>query len=393
MRLLFVKTGLAWPRASGQDVHGFYMMKALGELGHDVALATVARPSRAAVEGLRLELEQSLGALDAHGESGAPLTWLQDRFRSYYGIDQKSIDGLSRTADMFRADAVIAVGLEVLPYLAGIRGRVRVWYAADEWVWHHLSLCRFDQPQSWGNLKVAAVKGLYERAYAQVVDRAWVVSDSERRAMRWLAGVRAVDTIPNGVDGTHFAPRRSEEIPESAIFWGRLDFGPNIQALEWFCRRIWPAIRLEAPDARFTIVGFNPGAEVRSLALEGEGITLKADVTDLRAEAGRHAVVVLPFVSGGGIKNKLLEAASLGKPIVCSRRACNGLRRGPWPVIQANSVDDWTAAVVGLWGDAERRRRLGDDAREWVLTHHDWSSAARTAIAGLEQSVAGRAMR
>lgn len=61
--------------------------------------------------------------------------------------------------------------------------------------------------------------------------------------------------------------------------------------------------------------------------------------------------------------------------------------------MQANSVDDWTDAIFALWGDAERRRRLGENARQWVLTHHDWSMAARTAIAGLEQSVAGKAMR
>jgi hypothetical protein len=39
MRLLFVKHSLAWPRSSGHDVHTFHMMKACGEMGHDVFLA------------------------------------------------------------------------------------------------------------------------------------------------------------------------------------------------------------------------------------------------------------------------------------------------------------------------------------------------------------------
>ena len=55
MRLLFVKETLAWPRSSGHDVHCFHMMHALGELGHQVALATVRLPSPEATQGLRLE--------------------------------------------------------------------------------------------------------------------------------------------------------------------------------------------------------------------------------------------------------------------------------------------------------------------------------------------------
>src|SRR5690606_11188209 len=115
-------------------------------------------------------------------------------------------------------------------------GAVRVWYAADEWVWHHLTQLRPGAPRTWGELRQAALKGAYERAHAGVVDRAWVVSETEARAMRWLAGMRTVDVLPNGVDASYYAPvAREREIPHSAIFWGRLDFGPNVQALEWFC--------------------------------------------------------------------------------------------------------------------------------------------------------------
>src|SRR5262249_12513757 len=147
---------------------------------------------------------------------------------------------------------------------------------------------------------------------------------ADRRAMRWVAGVRRLDVVPNGVDADHFCPLEVAAEPASCTFWGRLDFGPNVQALEWFCRKVWPEIRRRRPDARFVVYGFQPTAPV--LALTGrDGIELIPDLPDLRGEVARHAVVVLPFVSGGGIKNKLLEAASMGKAILCSPRACTGL--------------------------------------------------------------------
>jgi glycosyltransferase involved in cell wall biosynthesis len=176
----------------------------------------------------------------------------------------------------------------------------------------------------------------------------------------------------------------------SCTFWGRLDFGPTVLALEWFCHRAWPAVRKAAPDARFTIYGFRPTEAVQSL-VGRDGIELVADLPDLRDEVAGHAVVVLPFVSGGGIKNKLLEAAAMGKAIVCSARACGGLKLGSAPPLQiAASAGQWVRHLLALWAEPAARARLGTAARHWVMEQHTWEAAARTALAGLAAGEEGR---
>jgi glycosyltransferase involved in cell wall biosynthesis len=165
------------------------------------------------------------------------------------------------------------------------------------------------------------------------------------------------------------------------VFWGRLDFGPNIQGLEWFCRQVWPLVRQQRPDAQFTIIGFDPGLEVRSLATQ-PGISLLPDVENLADEVARHSVVALPFVSGGGIKNKLLEAAAMGKAIVSTPRGLLGLV-GVAPVAEATGAQEFAAAIVRLCSDDAARRQAGADLREWVKRHHDWSTVATAALAGL----------
>jgi len=380
MRFLFVKHSLAWPRTSGHDVHGFYMMKALASLGAEVSLATVRAPCAEALDGFRPAALHQLSEEERNGRTPLGLTWLQERYRRYWGIRTEAIASVGSAAEAGRADAVVAVGLDVLPYLAGVGRARRIWYAADEWVHHHVSQMKILDRASWGHLHEAAVKGAYERAYARCVDRAWVVSEQERRAMRWLGGVRVSDVVPNGVDSEYFAPDGGPEMERSAVFWGRLDFGPNIQALEWFCHNVWPLVRSRVPDARFTAIGMNPCTRVQTLGRLA-GISLLANLEDLRSEARRGAVVVLPFVSGGGIKNKLLEAASLEKAIVCSPRACGGLRPGA-PVITHSTrcPELWAETIVTLWGNADRRRHLGAAARAWVLANHSWQAAARTVL-------------
>lgn len=385
MRFLFVKPKFAWPRSSGHDVHCYHLMRALAGRGHQLALATVAPPPGEAIAGLPLDGRHTLGEYD-RDQCRSPLTGLAERYRSYWGIPPGRVAAVAQFAEEFRADSVVVVGLDVLPYLGWVHGPLRIWYAGDEWVWHHLSQIRLCDRSTWANLREAAVKGLYERAFAPMMDRVWVVTEADGQAMRRVVGARDIVAVPNGVDSDHFLPVDGPESDHSCVFWGRLDFGPNIQAIEWFCRWVWPSVRRRVSDATFTIIGFNPTDTVRALAGR-DGVSLIADLPDLRDEIGRHAVVVLPFVSGGGIKNKLLEAAAMARPILVSPKGASGLHEADRaPLVCARSAAEWVRELIALWNDPHRRRRLGTDARRWVVAHHSWDSAGEAALAGLEEA-------
>ncbi len=386
LRIMFVKHALAWPRAAGHDVHCFHMMKALAALGAQISLVTAETPHALAIDGIPLTLVKSLKEDSSDGRPPEPLelTWAQERYRSYFGVPVADIRAVRVAALECAADVVVAVGLDALPYLGGVDQAVRVWYAADEQAYQHLSRIRVTAPRSLAHLKHAAIKGLYERAYRPLIDRVWVVSDTERRAARWLAGLRVVDVLPNGVDADYYGPSSGPEMPRSVVFWGRLDFGTNVEALEWFGRKVWPRLREEAPDAQFTIIGFDPTDAVKRLAAR-QGVVLMANMPDIRTAVARHALVVLPFVSGSGIKNKLLEAAALGKPIVCTPRSCRGLRSAvDSGLVSTDEPREWVRQILDLWRDDSRRHRLGGQLRGWVVEHHSWLSTARDALSALQ---------
>jgi hypothetical protein len=218
-----------------------------------------------------------------------------------------------------------------------------------------------------------------------MLDKVWVVSNADRRAMRWAAGARDIDVLPNGVDSDYYHPMNEQTRDRSCVFWGRLDFGPNVQALEWFCWRVWPQMRQCVPDAVFSIFGFQPTLAVERLVSSTEGVELIPNHPDIRAEVCRRQVVVLPFVSGGGIKNKLLEAAAMGMPVVSSERTCAGLHSAAEvPFLLATTPGDWVRAIQGLWVDPDRRRALGQQARRWAVRNHNWKAVAQRAVAGLQ---------
>ncbi len=382
MRFLFVKSRLAWPRSSGHDVHTFGMMKALTGLGHEVGLLTRDSTTAESIAGANVHFCKTFSELPT-SRMELHMTRLQRRFASYWGIDDKHIGQTAALASEWKADAVVVVGLEVLPYLAAVPQSKRIWYAADEWVLHHLSQVFIRTPSTWHHARAALIKGLYERAFASRVDRVWVVSERDARAIRWVMRTQSVDLIVNGVDAEHFAPKAVQTKPFSCVFWGRLDFGPNVDAIRWFAKNVWPTIRNRFPQASFTVYGFNPTEEVDELARQGD-FQVIPNLPDIRDEVSRHEIVVLPFVSGAGIKNKFLEAAAMGKPIVVSPSAIKGVpftEKAPCKIVSTS--DQWLEVLTALWQDEARRRELGDQSRRWATQHATWNAAACEAIKGL----------
>jgi len=376
LRLLFAKHALGFPLWNGHDICAYNMIRALKQLGHCVALATVEQPSERVIEDLHLDWTATLEA-SAHYAMPYRLSKLQARYASYFGVTTGHMLSLADAARRFNADAVIGSGADILPYIVAT-AVPRVWYAGDEWVSHYTSLVHASDVHTWRNLATAAVWGLYQRAFARDLDRIWVVSREEQRQMQRWTGVARVDALPNGVDIDYFSPRGSHTRPNSAVFWGRLDFIPNLQAIQWFCARVWPELKARCPDAEFRIIGANPG-DFAARVTRVPGVVLSPDLDDLRAAVSEYAVVVMPFHSGGGIKNKLLEAASMGKAIVSTPMACSGLRANPALVV-AESHREWIDAISSLWRQSDAREALGRQARDWVVREHAWTRTAEDAV-------------
>lgn len=391
MRLLFVKPALAWPRTSGHDVYCYHMMKALSELGAEVSLATVHAMDPKASEGIRLASYDHLDAV-ALPPNPPPLelTRFQERFRSFWGVSADHIQAVRVLEKERRPDVVIAFSLPALPFLGGVDRAVRCWAMADEWVYHHFSQVQITDPSTWHHAKTGIIKGLYERSYASIVDRIWAVSDTDLRAARWFAGMKTGDLLPNGVDTDFFSPRQEPITPKSAVFWGRLDFEPNIDGLLWFFKHVWPLVLAREPKATFTIIGYAPVPAVQRLA-EQPNVTLRPNVEDLRGAVCQHALVALPMISGGGIKNKLLEGAAMARPIVCTPRAALDLRsNGALPLALAKQPDEFADQMVAVWNDPQRQTQLGRDARTWVTEYYSWAAPARNAYQAFQAAVAAR---
>jgi sugar transferase (PEP-CTERM/EpsH1 system associated) len=200
-----------------------------------------------------------------------------------------------------------------------------------------------------------------------------LVGTAEADLYRGFCAAGEVRAITNGVDLDYFSPRAGGK-EQSCVFVGALDYRPNVDGANWFCREVWPSILQRYPDARIYLVGRRPAPAVMRLA-SLPGVELVGQVPDVRPYLARAGVAVVPLKIARGVQNKVLEGLAMGKATIASPEALAGLGVKPGThVLSAASHVEWVESLGRLWADSDFRQRLGSAGRQYVETHHRWES-------------------
>jgi glycosyltransferase involved in cell wall biosynthesis len=204
-----------------------------------------------------------------------------------------------------------------------------------------------------------------------------VVSPLDRDCLQSLKPDCRVELVPNGVDLEMFKPMAGvEEIPGNLLVFGNMDFLPNYDAAIHFAQDILPLVRRTHPEVTFTVVGTNPIPEV--LALAGiDGVEVTGRVEDLKPWIQRAAMLVAPMRFGAGIKNKVLEAMAVEKPVVTNSTGVEAMQPEVRDLLYlADNPADFAATVCSLLDNPARRRELGTKGRAVMARLHSWETAA-----------------
>jgi sugar transferase (PEP-CTERM/EpsH1 system associated) len=222
----------------------------------------------------------------------------------------------------------------------------------------------------------------FERHAAANFDHSLFVSEHEWQRFVTLAPetVKKTSWVSNGVDLEYFSPQHRFDAPfdrggADLVFTGRMDYRPNIDAVQWFARDMLPNLRRLIPAARLWIVGAAPAKDVRVLA-SLPGIDVTGRVPDTRPWLAAADVVVAPLRIARGIQNKLLEAMAMARPIVATPEAFEGVQAVPGrDILLASGVEDTVQKIVEVLD--RRHGTMGAAARRAVENAHQWSVTLR----------------
>ena len=218
-----------------------------------------------------------------------------------------------------------------------------------------------------------------ERRYLRLADRVLTVSETDRDAFATFLDPQKITVIPTGVDVEYFQPMPREEVPDSLVFTGSMDWLPNEDAIIYFVESILPLIKQQHPRVSLEVVGRNPSRKLQSLVETETSVRLTGWVEDIRPFLARGSVCIVPLRIGGGTRLKIFEAMSMGKAVVSTSVGAEGLpvQTGE-NILLADAPNDFASSVITLLRDSNQRRRLGTAARTLVHENYSWPKVAET---------------
>jgi glycosyltransferase involved in cell wall biosynthesis len=208
----------------------------------------------------------------------------------------------------------------------------------------------------------------HDERYLDRYDLLIAMSEEDRAAVREMSGTRT-EVVENGVDTSTFTPGPAPGGPPLFLYTGTMSYPPNAEGLIWLLRDAWPEIRRRVPDARLRVVGRGAPEEAQRLA--GPEVELTGWVESMAPHFAAATAVLVPILSGGGTRLKVLDAMASGRAIVSTRAGRAGI---DVDLLEADDPVEFAAAAARLAADPALRDRLAAGARERAVEVYDWAT-------------------
>lgn len=223
---------------------------------------------------------------------------------------------------------------------------------------------RWKEFKNWLNFKKQ------EQYWFPKYDKCLVMSENDRlKLLKSLPNLN-ITVLPNGVD-TDFYTKIDKDEDNKITFLGGLSHPPNLTALKYFTKSIYPLIIDNIKNFKFIIMG-NPGeVNVEQFKVDSN-VQYLGFVEDSRPYLS-NSILVAPLLSGSGTRLKILEAMSIECAVVATTIACEGIGvTNHKNIIIADGAENFAKEVINLLNNKELRQEIGKNARELALEKYDW---------------------
>lgn len=383
MKILYLTTRLPYPVLAGDKIRAYNMMLQLKKMGHHVTLVCLYNEKDNLEEALKHnEIFDEIYPIKFETKKAYLNTlWalINDKpfiVQYFYSSDmQKQVDRLLKE-ECF--DLITGYMPRIAPYLEKHTNENIMIDLCD--AFSMIYKRRIEVSKSWfDKLKMFIEYNKmkkYEKKCMNIFNAQTVISERDKKYLQSISQKSNIYVVGNGVDTDYFAPN-IVELKNNICFVGSMQYVPNIEAVTYFINDIFPIIKKSIPDAKFRIIGANPKPALYELAAKYEGIEVTGRVDDTRKYMKDCKVSVCPTKIAGGVQNKILEAMSMGIPVVTTTEGSQGINTSSDILPVATSKEDFAEKVINIMINQQLRESISKQSREFILNNFSWDSVRK----------------
>lgn len=239
-----------------------------------------------------------------------------------------------------------------------------------------------------GRLLGLEAKNAYQREIqiAQEAQAVALTGKEEAQILAERAGVKVYD-LPMAVAQGELISAGNNPANQ-LVFLGAMHYSPNLGALRYFRDQVLPVLQERGRSLELTIIGkIDPKVQAE---FAGSPIFFKGYVDDLQAELSKYRIFISPVQSGTGIKTKVLDAFSIGLPVVASPLGVAGIPRSDEEAYLVGETPAELASYIEELMDQPERanqigaagyRLLGEEMNPKIV-EDNWKTALEQALEG-----------
>ena len=386
MQILLLTPALPYPPHQGGALRNFGLLRGLHDAGHTLHLLSFHDGSSSAMPPVAAQVETVLPPARAllHRLRDLLLTGQPDLARRLESPVFR--DRLRQMLKSTRFDLIQFEGLEMaiyLPFVRQLQPIAKLVYDAHNAEFALQRAIAAVESSHRSRLAAALYSRIqarriasFERAICAQADAVIAVSPEDAEALRPFRADGHVSVLANGIfTDDYAAPQQGVELGGAVlVFTGKMDYRPNVDAMQWFTSAILPLVRAQCPEARLYIVGQKPHSSLHTLR-EDDHVEVTGWVAQVQPFLHAARVYVAPLRMGSGTRLKILEAMAAGCAVVATSAAVAGLdAEARDALVIADSEAAYAEGVIRLLQEPAERQALGARAQQVVRKYYDWSA-------------------
>lgn len=211
----------------------------------------------------------------------------------------------------------------------------------------------------------------FEHDYLPRFDAVAAITEPDQQRLRALGCPEPVVFVPAGVElaRLQLAPHTQPK-PRTLFMIGSLDWLPNQEGLDWFLREVWPQVSVKYPGLELHIAGKEMPARFRELQLPG--VTVHGFVESAAAFMQQYEIMLVPLLSGGGMRIKIIEGMAQGKCILSTTLGAEGIHvKDGFDVVVRDSPAAWLEVLGRYYAGQLAPGLIGQEAARTIRRLYD----------------------
>lgn len=382
MKILQICNKVPYPALDGGRIAMNNLTEGLIEAGCEVKILAMSTPRHLAkIENLpadyvaktKIEIEfvnTSIKIIDAAINLFTFDSYNVKRF--YSGNFEKKLVSILKSNSF---DVIQLESLYATPYIKAIRknSQAKIIFRAhniEYKIWQRLSRQEKNPFRKWYMKLLASRLKKYEITQFNRIDAIAAITQEDTTEAKKMGCSKPITVAPFGIDLRKYYITKKEIELNSIFHLGSMDWQPNEEAIKWFLENVWPKLHQKHGNLKFYLAGRNMPSWILESNLTN--VFVEEEIKNPIDFMTSKNIMVVPLLSGGGMRVKIIEGMAMGKTVISTRIGAEGIQyKNNQNILIADSPSAFANTIDQCLSDPTFCKIIGENSKSLVKQHYN----------------------